>query len=243
VALLSSCVTPFQNRNAGWPVLPEALELRQSSAGPARLMIHALARMMRARDAATHQHAERVQRYAVALAAAISGGDEAMMQAVDAAAILHDIGKLALPDRLLHKPGPLTCDEYERVKQHAAMGADMLAGICFDAPISLIVRHHHENWDGTGYPDGLRGTSIPIGARVLSVVDCYDALTSKRPYRRELPHEAALAMIQDRRERMFDPEITDAFVGMVHDLRPAPVDDLTPAIPATAFELRAARVG
>ena len=216
--------------------------MQSTSNGAARLMIHALARMMSTRDAATHQHAERVQKYAVALATEVAGGDHGLIDAVDAAALLHDIGKLALPDRLLHKPGPLTREEYDRVKQHAVMGADMLAGICFGAPIALLVRHHHENWDGSGYPDALRGSFIPLGARVLSIVDCYDALTSKRPYRRELSHHAAITMIHARRGTMFDPEITDVFVRLIDQLRPAAAGEL-PQIPASAFQLRAVRVG
>ena len=119
-----------------------------------------------------------------------------MLAAIDAAALLHDIGKLGIPDRLLHKPGPLTPDEYDQVKQHAIIGADILSAMAFPGPLALIVRHHHENWDGTGYPDGLRGEAIPIGARVLAIVDCYDALTSDRPYRRALSHERAVAMIR-----------------------------------------------
>ena len=142
-------------------------------------------------------------------------------------ALLHDIGKLALPDRLLHKPGPLTREEYEQVKYHASIGAEMLEAVDCAEPLPSIVRHHHENWDGSGYPDGLAGSEIPFGARVLSVVDCYDALTSERPYRPRLSHERALEMIVERRGIMYDPAVTDAFLRIVHRLRamvpPSPV--------------------
>ena len=121
--------------------------------------------------------------YATVLASDVCAGDSALIEAVETAALLHDIGKLAIPDRLLHKPGPLTREEDKQVQHHAAIGADMLDGFDFPGPLALIVRHHHENWDGSGYPDGLPGTQIPLGARLLSIVDCYDALTSDRPYR------------------------------------------------------------
>jgi putative nucleotidyltransferase with HDIG domain len=181
--------------------------------------IEALARAMTARDASTHQHAQRVQQYAVALALETCPGDIPMLRAIEAAALLHDIGKLGIPDRILHKPGPLTSDEYDHVKQHPAIGAEILSAIAFPGPLALIVRHHHENWDGSGYPDNLRGEAIPIGARVLAIVDCYDALTSERPYRRELPHDAAAAMIHDRRGTMYDPVIVDAFLRLVQQQR------------------------
>jgi len=181
--------------------------------------IAALTRLMTSRDSLTQEHSLRVQRFAVALARQAGIRDERLLSAIDSAALLHDIGKLAIPDRLLHKPGPLTPDEYDQVKQHAIIGADMLSAIAFPFPLTLIVRHHHENWDGTGYPDGLRGEAIPLGARILSVVDCYDALTSDRPYHDAISHGSALAMIHDRRGAMYDPAIIDAFLRMVPVLR------------------------
>ena len=176
---------------------------------------------MAARDGSTHEHAERVQGFAVALAREIGVGDLGMLRAIDAAALLHDVGKLGIPDRLLNKPGPLTPDEYAQIKQHAAIGADLLAAVPFSGPLSLIVRHHHENWDGSGYPDGLRGEQIPVGARVLAIVDCYDALTSDRPYRAAVSHDCARSMIAERRGTMYDPTITDAFLRIEQYLRTA----------------------
>ena len=125
------------------------------------------------------------------------------------------------PRSLLHKPGPLTPAEYEQVKQHAVIGADMLSAMSLPGPLALIVRHHHENWDGTGYPDGLRGDGIPLGARVLAIVDCYDALTSDRPYRRALSHDRAID--DDSRAPRHDvrPGIADAFLRIVQRLRRA----------------------
>ena len=175
---------------------------------------------MAARDLATWEHADRVRRYALALARQARIVDQQVLHAIEAAALLHDIGKLAIPDSLLYKPGPLTPDEYDRVKQHAVIGADLLAEVAFPGPLSSLVRHHHENWDGSGYPDGRSSADIPVGARVLSIADCYDALTSHRPYRRALSHDSAVAMIHERRGSMFDPEMTDAFLQVVWQIRP-----------------------
>ena len=200
-------------------------------------MIDALTRVMTSRDGATAAHARRVQGYASALAREVCAADEILIEAVQTAALLHDIGKLAIPDRLLHKPGPLTREEYEQVKLHAVIGGEMLEGVDFPGPLALLVRHHHENWDGKGYPDGLSGEHIPFGARLLAIVDCYDALTSERPYRKSLPHDRALKMIVERRGASFDPAICDAFVRVVQGLRattPPPPPD---AVPAYAFRL------
>jgi putative nucleotidyltransferase with HDIG domain len=174
---------------------------------------------MTARDEATHEHSQRVQRFALALAAEAGIEDELLLEAIEAAALLHDIGKLAIPDRLLNKPGPLTADEFDQVKDHVTIGADMLRAVAVPAALTLIVRHHHENWDGSGYPDGLAGDEIPVGARVLSIVDCYDALTSDRPYRRALSHGSAVAMIHERAGSMYDPAMVDAFMRIVPRLR------------------------
>jgi HD-GYP domain-containing protein (c-di-GMP phosphodiesterase class II) len=176
---------------------------------------------MASRDISTHDHSERVKRYAMALARHAGIGDPDVLDALEHAAVLHDLGKLAIPDRLLEKPGPLTLDEYAHVKHHAAIGADMLIGMGGDGLLASFVRHHHECWDGSGYPDGLRRDDIPLGARVLAIADCYDALTSHRPYRRALSHETAAAMIYERRAAMFDPRLTDAFLRIVWRLRPS----------------------
>jgi putative nucleotidyltransferase with HDIG domain len=210
----------------------------RSSSDPPAGAVAALARVMTARDGPTHEHSLRVQRYAVALAREAGVRDERLLGAIDAAALLHDIGKLAIPDSLLHKPGPLSAEEYEQVKQHSTIGAEVLAAIAFPFPLTLIVRHHHENWDGTGYPDQLRGEAIPVGARVLSLVDCYDALTSDRPYRAALSHGSALAMIHERRGTMHDPAIVDAFLRIVPRLRSAGNRELAARQAQTRASLR-----
>src|SRR5436309_4001271 len=122
------------------------------------------------------------------------------------------MGKLAVPEYILNKPGKLTETEFERMKLHASVGADMLSAIDFPYPVVPIVRHHNENWNGSGYPDGLKATEIPIGARILSVVDCFDALTSDRPYRPRLADGQAMQILRDRSGSMYDPLIVDTFI-------------------------------
>ena len=148
-----------------------------------------------AKDQITHGHIRRVQQYAVGLAKHLGITDHAQISAIEAASLLHDMGKLAVPEYILNKPGKLTPAEFERMKLHASIGADILSAIDFPYPVVPIVRHHHENWDGTGYPDGLRSTAIPIGARILSVVDCFDALTSDRPYRPRMADTEAIRIL------------------------------------------------
>lgn len=174
--------------------------------------IETLAMAIDAKDQVTHGHIRRVQRFAVGLARALGVTDERQLRAIEAAALLHDMGKLAIPEFILNKPGKLTVREFSVMKTHAAIGADLLSSIQFPYPVVPIVRHHHENWDGTGYPDGIRGSDIPLGARILSVVDCYDALTSDRPYRPAMSSQDALEILAQRRGRMYDPLIVDTFV-------------------------------
>jgi diguanylate cyclase (GGDEF)-like protein/putative nucleotidyltransferase with HDIG domain len=182
--------------------------------------IETLAMAIDAKDQITHGHIRRVQAYAVGLAKHVGVTDLRLIKAIEAAALLHDMGKLAVPEYILNKPGKLTAAEFEKMKLHAAVGADILSAIDFPYPVVPIVRHHHENWDGTGYPDKLAGTNIPIGARILSVVDCFDALTSDRPYRPRLTDDESLAILRERRGSMYDPLIVDAFVRVHKEIAP-----------------------
>lgn len=182
--------------------------------------VETLAMAIDAKDQVTHGHIRRVQAYAVGLARVLGVTDEREIKAIEAAALLHDMGKLAVPEHILNKPGKLTPAEYERMKLHAPVGAEILSAIDFPYPVVPIVRHHHESWDGTGYPDRIAGDAIPIGARILAVVDCYDALTSDRPYRRALSDSDALGIIRDRRGTMYDPAVVDAFSTAYADLAP-----------------------
>jgi len=183
--------------------------------------VETLATAIDAKDEVTHGHIRRVQAAAVGLAREIGITEEETLKAIEAGALLHDTGKIAVPEHILNKPGKLTPAEFEKMKLHAPIGAEILSSIDFPYPVVPIVRHHHENWDGTGYPDGLRATDIPIGARILSVVDCFDALTSDRPYRSRMTNEAAVAILEERRGRMYDPAIVDAFVAAHERLMPA----------------------
>ena len=183
--------------------------------------VETLATAIDAKDEVTHGHIRRVQGAAVGLAKELGITDEPTLKAIEAGGLLHDTGKIAVPEHILNKPGKLTAAEFEKMKLHAPIGADILSSIDFPYPVVPIVRHHHENWDGTGYPDGLRGTDIPIGARILSVVDCFDALTSDRPYRSRMSNETAIAILLERRGTMYDPAIIDVFVEAHERLMPA----------------------
>ena len=153
----------------------------------------------------------------------LAGLDEQTLKALEAAALLHDTGKLAVPERILNKPGKLTAAEFDTMKLHVDVGADILSSIDFPYPVVPIVRAHHENWDGTGYPNRLKGLDIPIGARILSVVDCYDALTSDRPYRAAMTDDEAFGIIRARRGTMYDPAIVDMFERVCRDIGPLTV--------------------
>ena len=185
--------------------------------------IGALSTAIEAKDGVTSSHIHRVQHYAMGLANALGGLDEQTFKAIQAAALLHDTGKLAVPERILNKPGKLTPAEFETMKLHVDVGADILSSIDFPYPVVPIVRAHHENWDGTGYPNGLKGLEIPIGARILSVVDCYDALVSDRPYRAAMTDDEALAIIRARRGTMYDPAVVDTFERVCRDIGPLQV--------------------
>lgn len=182
--------------------------------------IETLAMAIDAKDQITHGHIRRVQKFAVGLARAMGITEGSQIQAVEAAALLHDMGKLAVPEYILNKPGPLTAAEFAKMKLHASVGADILSAIDFPYPVVPIVRHHHECWNGSGYPDGLKGSEIPIGARILSVVDCFDALTSDRPYRPRLSDVEALRILHERRGSMYDPLVVDTFTAVYRDIAP-----------------------
>lgn len=175
----------------------EALHLRT---------IEALAMAMEAKDQNTHGHLRRVRVY-VSEIGALMGLDDSLMKALVTASFLHDIGKLAVPEHILNKPGKLIPQEFDKIKIHPIVGAEILERVRFPYPVVPIVRAHHEAWDGSGYPDGLSGEQIPIGARILSVVDCFDALSSDRPYRKALSPEEALDYVAANAGIRFDPAV------------------------------------
>ncbi|MGA2004370.1 MAG: diguanylate cyclase [Terriglobales bacterium] len=168
--------------------------------------IEALALAIEAKDHTSHKHLQRVRVYAIEVAKELGfSSDE--IEALRAAALLHDIGKLAIPEHIISKPGRLTPEEFEKMKIHPVVGAEILQRVAFPYPVAPIVRSHHERWDGTGYPDGLRGDAIPRGARVLAAVDCLDALASHRQYRGALSLDAAMEEVASMAGSSFDPDV------------------------------------
>lgn len=182
--------------------------------------VSALASALESKDTGTRAHSQRVQSYASALAGAIGGEALAKDQSTPYGFLLHDVGKIGIPDGILLKPGPLSAAERRRMQTHTVLGEAMLSGVVFLKGEGLkIVRSHHERWDGRGYPDGLVREEIPLGARVFAVADALDAMTSHRPYRRALSWSAARGEILEQRKRQFDPDVVDAFVAVEADLR------------------------
>jgi putative nucleotidyltransferase with HDIG domain len=170
--------------------------------------IEALALAIEAKDQTTGEHLQRVRIYAMELAKDL-GLTEPEMEALLAASVLHDIGKLAVPEHIISKPGKLTPEEFEKMKIHPVVGAEILEQVNFPYPVVPIVRAHHEKWDGSGYPYGLSGEAIPIGARILSAVDCLDALASDRQYRKALPLDEAMSKVVEESGKSFDPKVVE----------------------------------
>src|SRR6266576_2828161 len=170
--------------------------------------IEALALAIEAKDQTTHDHLQRVRIYALEVAKELEVSPEER-EALQAAALLHDIGKLAIPEHIISKPGRLTPEEFEKMKIHPVVGAEILERVRFPYPVVPIVRAHHEKWDGTGYPFGLKGTDIPIGARILSAVDFLDAMASDRQYRRALPMHEVLQRLAAESGKSFDPKVVE----------------------------------
>jgi len=206
---------------------PEAvLQRAQAPAGAARddngpatssvdaALVAVLAAAVDAKLDASGRRLERRRTYARQLADALALPAEEVA-AIDTAALLLDVGLLAVPDHILTKPGPLSVDEFHRVHAHPRVSADLLNDVPFAGPVRELVLAHHERWDGKGYPQGLAGEDIPRGARVLAVVDCYDALVSKRPYRDRLTQDAAIAVLREEAGRALDPALVETFIGLL----------------------------
>ncbi len=174
--------------------------------------VEALATAIDAKDQVTHEHVRRVQIYAEGVGR-IFNLPAAEIEALRAGALLHDIGKLAVPDHILNKPGKLTPAEFEKMKIHTTIGARILERVGFPYPVVPIVRYHHERWDGKGYPEELSGTAIPLTARILAVVDCFDAVREDRAYRCALTHEAACQLLRTQSGKHFDPEVVETFLA------------------------------
>ncbi|NLE22943.1 MAG: HD-GYP domain-containing protein, partial [Actinobacteria bacterium] len=173
----------------------------------------ALANSLERRDPYTFEHSVRVADYTRHMARHL-GLPEEQLELIVSAAQVHDLGKISIDNRILFKAASLTEDERREVNTHAAAGAELAEQFSMYREGAAIIRAHHERWDGSGYPDGLAGEAIPLGARIIAVADVYDAMTSDRPYRAALPHEVAVAELIDGRGSQFDPEIVDAFVAL-----------------------------
>ena len=202
--------------------------------------IEALALAIDAKDHTTHDHLQRVQLYAVEIGKDL-GLPESGLDALRAAAMLHDIGKLAVPEHIISKPGKLTRAEFEKMKIHPVVGAEILERVRFPYPVVPIVHSHHEKWDGTGYPDGLKGNEIPIGARILAVVDCLDALASDRQYRRALPLEEAMAKVAAEAGTAFDPAVVRALQSRYQELEARANSSRTEAPPSLSKDIKIER--
>ena len=209
--------------------------------------IEALALAIDAKDQTSQTHIRRVQLYAAALARGLSMSENEI-QGVKTAALLHDIGKLAVPEHILSKPGPLTPEEFQKIRAHPKVGADIISAVPFPYPVAPLILSHHERWDGKGYPAGLKGEEIPLGARILSVVDYFDALMAERPYHKAMSYEAAVRLLEQEAGKALDPTVVRHFIDSLPTLqaqaavleqairRPAE-DDSRPALgePATGL--------
>ena len=208
--------------------------------------IEALALAIDAKDQTSQSHIRRVQLYAAEVAKAL-GMSENDIQGVKTAALLHDIGKLAVPEHILSKPGPLTPEEFQKIRAHPKVGADIVSSVPFPYPVAPLILSHHERWDGKGYPAGLKGEEIPLGARILSVVDYFDALMAERPYHKAMSSDAAINLLQQEAGRGLDPTVVDKFIELLPSLqaeaarleqvmrKPAPAAAPTLGEPATGL--------
>jgi len=188
--------------------LQKRKRLAEESAALHLRTIEALALAIEAKDHSSHGHLRRVRIFATEIGKEL-GLSPAELEALKAAAILHDIGKLAVPEHITSKPGPLTAEEFEKMKIHPTVGAEILQRVQFPYPVAPIVRAHHERWDGSGYPHGLAGETIPLGARILSAVDCFDALASERRYRLALSLDEAMQYVVSNAGKEFDPSVVE----------------------------------
>jgi diguanylate cyclase (GGDEF)-like protein/putative nucleotidyltransferase with HDIG domain len=202
--------------------------------------IEALALAIDAKDDTTAAHLRRVQVYAAGIGEMLRLSS-VEMQALHAAALLHDVGKLAVPEYIISKPGKLTAEEFEKMKIHPVVGAEILDRVNFPYPVVPIVRCHHEKFDGTGYPDGLSGEQIPIGARILSAVDCFDALASDRQYRKAVPLEEAMRTVAEQSGKAYDPVIVRLLQDHYKDLEKRAKEDSAEPMALTTTKVRVER--
>lgn len=204
------------------PIDPQELDIRvrtllrvkrrNDMLEPAENVIFALARTVEARDAYTEGHLQRLAHYSTVIGERM-GLPEVEITAMRYGALLHDVGKIGIDETIIHKDGPLTPTEYRVMQQHTLIGERIIAPLRMAAKVGPIVRGHHERWDGSGYPDGLAGEAIPLGARVVAVADAYDAMTTQRPYNRVMRTEEAVERLRQGAGSMWDPQIVTIFIG------------------------------
>jgi len=176
--------------------------------------VYALVSTVEARDRYTYGHSRKVNTYAVALAEAIGlSPDEVSM--LNTAALLHDIGKIGIPDEVLNKKGRLSKEDWEQIKAHPRLGANIVSNIPNLVPCISSILHHHERWDGGGYPEGLKGEEIPLEARILAIADSFEAMTSARPYRLALSLEEVVKELRQGAGSQFDPKLVEVFIGII----------------------------
>jgi len=185
--------------------------------------VESLALAVDAKDQTTYGHIRRVRVYAMGLAKLCGIKDPNELKAIETGSLLHDIGKLAIDDYILNKPGRLSKQEFEKIKIHAAAGDEILQHVQFPFPAAKLVRYHHERWDGLGYPDGLKGEEIPLGARILAVADAFDAIRFSRPYKLAIPMEEALELLRAQSGTIYAPALIKLFVENVEELEKAAV--------------------
>lgn len=202
--------------------------------------IEALALAIEAKDENTSEHLQRVRVYSMALGKEL-GLSEDETEALQAASVLHDIGKLAVPEHIISKPGKLTPEEFEKMKIHPIVGAEILERVNFPYPVVPIVRAHHEKWDGSGYPSGLSGEAIPIGARILAAVDCFDALASDRQYRKALPLPEAMAKVVADAGKSFDPRVVEILQRRYIELEKLATEQPLEAAPKLSTDVKVER--
>ena len=187
--------------------------------------VESLALAVDAKDQTTYGHIRRVRVYATQLAKLCGIKDPNELKAIETGSLLHDIGKLAIDDYILNKPGRLSKEEFEKIKVHAAAGDEILQHVHFPFPAAKYVRHHHERWDGNGYPDGLKGEEIPLGSRILAVADAFDAIRFSRPYKLAIPIEEARELLLAQSGIIYDPEVIKLFVDHIEELEQAAIKE------------------
>ena len=196
--------------------------------------VESLALAVDAKDPTTYGHIRRVRAYAMGLARLRKISNPSVLMAIETGSLLHDIGKIAIDDYILNKPGRLTRQEFEKMKVHAAAGDEILQQVQFPFPVAEYVRSHHERWDGLGYPDGLRGESIPLGARILAIADAFDAIRSSRPYKLSFGLQDSVELLRAQAGTLYDPQLIEIFVGHISELEAA-AQDAARNVPELSF--------